>query len=64
VFIFSNQRYFFVTLLGGEYLSKQVTVLFNEIEKYLQMLAKSRAIQISFEKKLLEKIEQARQAMK
>jgi hypothetical protein len=46
--------------------SNQNTILscFDEIEKYLQMLAKSRAIQISVEKKLLEKIEQARQAIK
>jgi len=36
---------------------------FNEIENYLQMLAKSRAIQIQFEKKILVKIEKARQAM-
>jgi hypothetical protein len=43
---------------------EQVNSCFEEIEKYLQMLAKSRAIQIGLEKKLLEKIEKARQAMK
>ena len=37
---------------------------FSEIEKYLQVLAKSRAIQIGLEKKLLEKIAIARQAQK
>jgi hypothetical protein len=36
----------------------------SEIEKYLQVLAKSRAIQIGLEKKLLEKIAIARQATK
>lgn len=35
----------------------------NEIEKYLSQLAKTRAIQIGLEKRLLEKIEKARQAM-
>ncbi|GED67739.1 hypothetical protein BRE01_14410 [Brevibacillus reuszeri] len=37
---------------------------FEEVEKYLQMLAKSRAIQISLERKIQEKIKEARQAMK
>lgn len=41
---------------------KQVSSCLEEVEKYIQMLAKSRAIQIGLEKKLLEKIAIARQA--
>lgn len=44
--------------------SKDTSVLLMEFEKYLQVLSKSRAIQIGLEKKLLEKIAIARQAMK
>lgn len=44
--------------------NKNVEDCFIEIEKYLQMLAKSRAIQIGLEKRLLEKIAIARQATK
>ncbi|MCR8963939.1 hypothetical protein O0550_12115 [Brevibacillus halotolerans] len=45
-------------------MSQQVTHLLKEIEKYFQILAKSRAIQISTEKKIIQKIAEARQAMK
>ncbi|WP_411503394.1 hypothetical protein [Brevibacillus centrosporus] len=41
-----------------------IVQVFEEIEKYIQLLAKSRAIQIGIEKKLLEKIAIARQATK
>lgn len=44
--------------------TKQVNSCLDEVEKYIQMLAKSRAIQIGLEKKLLEKIAIARQAQK
>ncbi|MCM3145083.1 hypothetical protein [Brevibacillus sp. MER 51] len=42
----------------------EIDSCFVEIEKYIQLLAKSRAIQIGLEKKLLEKIAIARQATK
>lgn len=42
--------------------SKETVILLTEFEKYLQILSKSRAIQIGLEKKLLEKIAIARQA--
>ncbi|MET3291830.1 UNVERIFIED_CONTAM: hypothetical protein ABID98_004400 [Brevibacillus sp. OAP136] len=42
----------------------EVKSCIEEIERYIQMLAKSRAIQICLEKKLLEKVALARQAMK
>ncbi|MGG1162130.1 hypothetical protein [Brevibacillus laterosporus] len=44
--------------------TESTTKLFTEIEKYLQTLAKTRAIHIGIERKLLEQLKQARQAMK
>lgn len=55
---------FLICNKGGDYLSQQVTILLKEIEQYFQSLAKSRVIQISTEKKLMQKIAEARQAMK
>jgi len=43
---------------------KELLFLLDDIQNYFQTLAKTRAIQISLEKKIQKKIEQARQAMK
>ncbi|MED2005039.1 hypothetical protein P4V86_16980 [Brevibacillus laterosporus] len=44
--------------------TNQLNKLFNEIEKYFQALSKTRAIQISLEKKIKMQVDLARQAMK
>lgn len=41
-----------------------INLILTDIEKYLQMQAKTRAIQVGIEKKLMAKINEARQAMK